>query len=537
LAPKPIWAAAIAAFWLVPDQKLLRAKLVAVQALIVLAASLAARRGLRARAPGAGAPLDRPVAALALCAALFWALSPERAASEPEAVRLFFAALCYWAASRTGAGVPAAELWSAGAAAASAWALFEAARGTPRPFAGFGNPILLGVALASALPATLALIATARGPARPAWIAAGALQAAGLALSGSRAATFGLLAALGLWALARWSGRRLAAALAALGAAAGLGALLHAGREWTHGLIWRDGLALWAAKPGLGWGLGRFHIELAARASPELRARWPEGAFVVNFAHNEYLQTLVETGPLGLAALLAVPAGAWLLLRREDDPKRASLLAGALALFCAALVSPDFRLGATVFAAFALPAFARPAGERPSRGPAAAWAGAAAIALFAWLAARPLAAVRRNAAEAPFAARVDARSLGELEARLARTNSADDAEQLGYLRAKASDWAGAAAAFRRAAELDPRRPGPLNNLGNTAYMRGDLDGAVAWWEKSLAAAPDQLDARLNLAKLQCERGRLKECAAQLEEVLRRDPSNAKARVMYKKMVE
>ena len=57
------------------------------------------------------------------------------------------------------------------------------------------------------------------------------------------------------------------------------------------------------------------------------------------------------------------------------------------------------------------------------------------------------------------------------------------------------------------------------------------------WEKSLAAAPEQLDARLNLAKLLCERGRLKDCSRHLDEVLRRDPSNAKARVLYKKMIE
>ena len=97
--------------------------------------------------------------------------------------------------------------------------------------------------------------------------------------------------------------------------------------------------------------------------------------------------------------------------------------------------------------------------------------------------------------------------------------------------------AGAAAAFRLAADLDPARPGPLNNLGNLAYLAKDFDGAIGWWEKSLAAAPEQIDARLNLAKLLCETGRLKKCSGQLDEVLRRDPSNAKARVLYKKMVE
>ena len=77
----------------------------------------------------------------------------------------------------------------------------------------------------------------------------------------------------------------------------------------------------------------------------------------------------------------------------------------------------------------------------------------------------------------------------------------------------------------------------INNLGNLSYLAGDPESAIGWWKKSLAAAPDQIDARLNLAKLLCERGRLKECSAQLEEVLRREPSNAKARVLYKKMTE
>ena len=85
--------------------------------------------------------------------------------------------------------------------------------------------------------------------------------------------------------------------------------------------------------------------------------------------------------------------------------------------------------------------------------------------------------------------------------------------------------------------MAPSRPGPLNNLGNLSYLAGDADGAIGWWEKSLAVAPEQIDARLNLAKLLCERGRLKPCAAHLQEVLKRDPSNAKAQVWYKKMIE
>ncbi len=77
----------------------------------------------------------------------------------------------------------------------------------------------------------------------------------------------------------------------------------------------------------------------------------------------------------------------------------------------------------------------------------------------------------------------------------------------------------------------------MNNLGNVHYTLGAFDVAAGYWERSLAVAPDQIDARLNLAKLHSERGRLKQAAAQLEEVLRRDPGNAKARVMHKRMLE
>jgi Tfp pilus assembly protein PilF len=77
----------------------------------------------------------------------------------------------------------------------------------------------------------------------------------------------------------------------------------------------------------------------------------------------------------------------------------------------------------------------------------------------------------------------------------------------------------------------------LNNLGNVHYTLGAFDKAAEYWERSVAAKPSQIDARLNLAKLHYERGRLKQAAAQLDEVLRLDPGNAKARVLHKRMIE
>ncbi|MCM2304230.1 MAG: hypothetical protein NDJ72_05970, partial [Elusimicrobia bacterium] len=165
------WALGAAAFWLVPDQKIIRAKLLAVQAVVLLAGGVAARRGA-----GRRSPLDLPAAALAASGLLFWALSPDLAASQTEAARLLFCGLAFWAAGRafaaTGPG-PFLTAWSAGACAAALWAVGEAAAGAARPFASFGNPIFLGTALASALPVALARARGASGlRGRALWTAA-----------------------------------------------------------------------------------------------------------------------------------------------------------------------------------------------------------------------------------------------------------------------------------------------------------------------------------------------------------------------------
>ena len=540
----PVWALGAAAFWLVPDQKIIRAKLLAVQAVVMLACAALAWRCWKRDCPGRRSPLDAPAAALAAAGLVFWALSPDLAVSASEAARLLFCAFAFWTASRsfalTGPG-PFLTAWTAGASAAALWAVLDAASGEPRPFASFGNPIFLGTALASAVPIALTrAYASPDGRRRALWGAAAALQLTGLLLTHSRAAVLGLIAGLSFWALARLRGERLRGALLILAGVLIAATWAFRGREWTHALIWRDALALWRAHPLLGCGLGRFHLEFPAFASAALKARWAEGRVIVNFAHNEYLQTLVETGPVGLATLIAVPAFAWISLRRDSSAEggldRGAAAAGALALFASATVSPDLRFGASAFAAFALLGAFTGAQERGDAPPAVF--PLAALLVFLGLAAQAPLAVRRNAMEVPFSAGADTFLLREARERAARElKDPDTAEALGFQEARNSNFKEARAAFLRAAELAPGRPGPLNNLGNLAYLDRDFDGAIGWWSKSLAASPAQIDARLNLAKLLCERGRLKECSSHLDEVLRREPSNAKARVLYKKMVE
>lgn len=65
----------------------------------------------------------------------------------------------------------------------------------------------------------------------------------------------------------------------------------------TRVTIDRDGLRMFAQRPVLGWGLATF-----PEVYPQFRSFYSD--FLVNAAHNDYLQLLVETGALGFATML-----------------------------------------------------------------------------------------------------------------------------------------------------------------------------------------------------------------------------------------
>ena len=68
---------------------------------------------------------------------------------------------------------------------------------------------------------------------------------------------------------------------------------LHGGRA----AISRDGWRMFLQRPLLGWGLGAFPF-----VYPEFRSFYTD--YLINQAHNDYLQVLVETGALGAAAMV-----------------------------------------------------------------------------------------------------------------------------------------------------------------------------------------------------------------------------------------
>ncbi len=221
------------------------------------------------------------------------------------------------------------------------------------------------------------------------------LFAGGIAMTGSRGGLLGL--ALAAAVLAVLLGRRRGAALAAAAGLAAALALTLAGPRrafdfliyddtaarfsWsaltTHRpRIWHQALDALADTPFTGLGPGGF-AAVAPRLYPTRSASRPE------HAHNLYLQTALDLGPGGLAALLLLLALAFrrlaALLRRA--PPEGTLRPLAAGLFTALLVHAVLGLGDTVAPgrlsqlamwtllglAFALPAARRPPRRPPSR--------------------------------------------------------------------------------------------------------------------------------------------------------------------------
>ncbi|MEK9144625.1 MAG: tetratricopeptide repeat protein [Elusimicrobiota bacterium] len=561
-----LWALTFSALAFVPDQKILRYKLLAVEAGVWLLLSAAAASWAAGASSMTRTPLDIPVLLYGASGALFYLLSPERGVSRMEFARMLFCAAAFFAATQTWPRLReprrALAAFSLCGGLLGVYSLLQLRGGfwilavpqLDRPIATFGNPIFLAAFFLPALILTLGLLAD---PPTPSWriplSLSAALCAAGLWVAQSRAALAGAAAAGLLAALLSLKGRARAAAVCVVLAGLALAGAWFRTRQWTHGLIWADTLALWKANPFFGCGLGRFHVEFPAYASDALKALWPQRKVIINFAHNEYLQALAETGLLGFSLLgWVVGAFARWLWAELRDPARLRRLGGpalaAAALLAQAVFSPDLRFGVSSFVVFALMGAALSQGSGvqgplpafPGRLGCAALAGAF---LLAWgnLALQPALAERRLSREPSFHVAHSPeleKAFAELEERLARDPSdGDAAENLGYLYAKEKRWPEAIEKYRLASRLLPDRPGPVNNLGNIYYSLGDLENAISYWKRSVALAPDQLDAHLNLGKSLYEVGRLKESSVHLQAVLKKDPANEKAQILLKKMVE
>jgi O-antigen ligase len=235
---------------------------------------------------------------------------------------------------------------------------------------------------------------------------------------------------------------------------------------------WHGALRLAAESPLAGHGLGAFHD-----AYP--RRKTGHGLLRVEHAENDYLETLAETGVLGLA----LAAGGLLLLMRATlrglqeggDAVVAGAARGAVAALVAvaAHAAVDFNLRIPSNAALAALAAAFAAAgaglrPRPLARPLAVGLSLGAAVLLAAVAAQPRAPWREAREEARLAGQaasppVRALRLERAEARLVavvgrRPAHAETWLMLAGVRAARGDAAGAAGLARHAAGLDPARP-------------------------------------------------------------------------------
>jgi len=283
----------------------------------------------------------------------------------------------------------------------------------------------------------------------------------------------------------------------------------------TRLALWRRTLALYRARPLLGVGPGNFPVVFPRYAEPNAAADGVLSPLAVpRRAHDDLLERLAETGPLGLLALLALYAalGAAALRRarrardenRPGDAAQVAAGAGAVAAFAGCgLTGFPFAMPGTVFllgVAIGLLAVDAVDGRTPARSAPAAPAARVAAALVAvlllaggsWWSARRIAA-------AYWLARADAalhRGPGVAEAEtalpfLARAARAAPRDFQVALRASAAELrAGHPPAAideaRRALDLEPDSANAWEALARARLATGDARGAAEAADRALA---------------------------------------------------
>lgn len=434
-----------------------------------------------------------------------------------------------------------------------------------RPDAGFGNPVFLGAWLVLVTPLLLAEALTE--PSATRWLSA---VAAGLCLpallaSGSAGAWlgFGVAALVGLVLMVP-SSRARTRTLQAVALAALALVLIHPNilRPRTHGLIWRDSLAMCLDNPW-GVGPGQFPLAFLPYASEELLAEHPRAAVIINDAHGELLQILAELGWPGLIAALAA---AVVLLRcvrgvlgeaadRAPDVARlvacVAALAGSLTM---SFVSPDLRFTVTVIQlslVLGVLASYAPVVGRGLPGGRAGRLGLLALGLVglggtAWSTVERLAL--RDLVAAPGPAEAPPADGGALSDAATRDRAADmlrisklrrdvqlypDDPQahydLGRGLALVGNWPAAAQAMQGALALRPDNPSIVEALGVMLSMAGRHAEALPHLRQAVEADPEDTALRYQRALSAYLVGEIAEATEQVEQVLAADPDHVQGR--------
>lgn len=327
-------------------------------------------------------------------------------------------------------------------------------------------------------------------------------------------------------------------------------------RQQEHVLIWRDSLVMWLKYPLLGTGPGTFHLYFPKFASEELKKIWPQDRFIVNDAHNEYVQYLAETGIAGFGILVWILVSffrnAYSISRNRKGPERYilfGLISSSSGILVQNFFSVDMRFIISAIYLFLMMGFVNSFVEERIEisgiSPSMRYLGFAGLSVLGFFVfpkiLQPYIAQHKTANTPDFFDQKilePAKTIAELETISQKyPNQSSVFEKLGWIYAKEKNWQKAIRNYEIAQQLNPGNAGPLNNLGNIYFLLGNRQKAIEYWNRSLMITPNQIDSRLNLATAYYYQGQLKESSDQIKEVLKINPNNEKAIVMLKQMTE
>lgn len=575
--PSILVIAYLGAAAVVPDEAILRSKVVWTEVLMLAAATAALVGQLSRSRFCAPWPLLLVGSVLPGAIALLLTLTRtdliSRALARDEVERLLLFPLAFWCVGST-LSRPAVRriflgalsislLLVAGLAVAQnlAGELQLPVNRFERPPSTFGNPVFLGAFLVLVMPISvaealfttgwrrwagslasgLALPALLATQSRWAWLAAGVAVCVGTVL----------LSPPGRWR--RWL-------LVGLVGAVAVVLLLNPAvirRPQQHALIWRDTLAMASDHP---WGIGpgQFPVAFLDYASAELLAAYPPTAFVINDAHNEPLELLAELGWPGLAAVALLGLLLLRLVARScasadagaDRPQRVACLAALSGALVQSFGSPDLRFVVSMLMLGSIAGLAASFdGPRvlTVRGPRVLRVVLVLVVLLAGGWALRATASRVQVAElllpappvqAALAPGDSAAVVARMRAQVAATPR-DAAAHYGLGLALATErrYAEAAECFRSALVLQPENRSVIRSLGVSEGLSGQFAPAAHHLRLALEAEPDNVELRYLYAYACWRRGDINTSITALETLLAARPDHRQARLLLEKLRE
>lgn len=303
-----------------------------------------------------------------------------------------------------------------------------------------------------------------------------------------------------------------------------------------------------ALNPVFGVGLGEFYSEFPSYASPELLKIFPQGKFIVNYTHNEFLEVLAETGLIGFGIyiwFLSLFYYTAICLTKKNLIKIGAIC-GVTAILIHSAVSVNMRFAVSSIWVFFLMGLVLGRGGRiNSRVLSLSYkklfpASIFFVFLIFWgkKVVDPLVSHHKLISEVDFFDTEREYSRQELIKIIEeQPGKAIAYYKLGWIQAKDKEFKLAAENFKKAISIDDSLVGAYNNLGNIYYTIGQREPAIKFYNEAIKRNPKLTDAHFNLGYIYYYQGRLKKASREFNIVLKQDPENYKAKLMLKKMVE